>query len=169
METKIPFPLSWYIQRYLIMYLKFLTNLLYKYVAEPWQWHLAALHATEFLHRLLTWLGINDWHHKICSPATFLNQIGARWQSGQYTGFKASVFCTTAARETANEGPVIIQYKCLVPIYVFPEIKLLFPKQNYNVPSPSSYTLISVRDFYTSRIGLPILLQGNMWTDPVNI
>ncbi len=25
---------------------------------------------------------------------------------------------------TANEGPVKIQYKCLVPIYVFPEMKL---------------------------------------------
>jgi hypothetical protein len=25
---------------------------------------------------------------------------------------------------TANEGPVIIQYKSLVPIYVFPEMKL---------------------------------------------
>jgi hypothetical protein len=24
-----------------------------------------------------------------------------------------------------------IQYKCLVPIYVYPEMKLLFPKQNY--------------------------------------
>jgi hypothetical protein len=24
----------------------------------------------------------------------------------------------------ANEGPVRIQYKCLVPIYVFPEMKL---------------------------------------------
>jgi hypothetical protein len=62
---------------------------------------------------------------------------------------------------TANEGPVRIQYKCLVPIYVFPEMKLLFPKQNYNVPYH-----ISVRDLYVSRIGLPILLQGNMWTDP---
>jgi hypothetical protein len=39
---------------------------------------------------------------------------------------------------TANEGPVRIQYKCLVSIYVFPEMKLLFPKQNYNVLSPSS-------------------------------
>ncbi len=27
-------------------------------------------------------------------------------------------------------------------------MKLLFPKQNYNVLSPSSYTLISVRDIY---------------------
>ncbi len=27
-------------------------------------------------------------------------------------------------RCTANEGPVRIQYKCLVPIYVFPEMKL---------------------------------------------
>ncbi len=48
-------------------------------------------------------------------------------------------------------------------------MKLLFPKQNYNVLSPSSYTHISVRDLYISRIGLPILLQGNMWTDPGNI
>jgi hypothetical protein len=31
---------------------------------------------------------------------------------------------------TANEGPLRIQYKCLVPIYVFSELKLLFPEQN---------------------------------------
>jgi hypothetical protein len=48
-------------------------------------------------------------------------------------------------------------------------MKLLLPKQNYNVLSPSSYTPISVRDLYISRIGLPILLQGNMWTEPGNI
>jgi hypothetical protein len=72
---------------------------------------------------------------------------------------------------TANEGPVKILYKCLVPIDVFLEMKLLFPKQNliYNVLSPSSCTHISVRDLYISRIGLPILLQGNMWTNPGNI
>jgi hypothetical protein len=70
---------------------------------------------------------------------------------------------------TVNEGPVRIQYKCLVPIYVFPEMKPLFPKQNYNVRSPSSYTHISVRDLNISRIGLPILLQENRWTDPGNI
>jgi hypothetical protein len=29
---------------------------------------------------------------------------------------------------TANEGPMRIQYKCLVPIFVFSEMKLLFPK-----------------------------------------
>ncbi len=39
-------------------------------------------------------------------------------------------------------------------------MKLLFPKQNYNVLSPSSsYPHISVRDLYVSRIGLPILLR----------
>jgi hypothetical protein len=32
--------------------------------------------------------------------------------------FAVYVFCT------ANEGPVRIQYKYLVPLYVFPEIKL---------------------------------------------
>jgi hypothetical protein len=56
----------------------------------------------------------------------------------------------------------------VVPISVFPEMKLLFPKQNYNVLSPSSYTHISVTDLYISRIGLPILLQENMWTEIVH-
>ncbi len=32
-----------------------------------------------------------------------------------------------------------------------------------------SYTHISVRDLYISRIGLSILLQPNMWSDPGNI
>jgi hypothetical protein len=50
-----------------------------------------------------------------------------------------------------------------------PETKLLFPKQNFNVLSPSFYTHISVRDLFISRIVLPILLQGNMWTHPGNI
>jgi hypothetical protein len=75
----------------------------------------------------------------------------------------------TYGSNTANEGTMRIQYKCLVPIYLFPERKLLFPKQNYNVLSPSSYTHISVRDLYISRIGLPIQLQENTWTDPGNI
>ncbi len=38
----------------------------------------------------------------------------------------------------------------------------LFPTQNYNVLSPNSYTQISLRDLYISRIGLLILLQPNM-------
>jgi hypothetical protein len=45
----------------------------------------------------------------------------------------------------------------------------VFPKQNYNALSPNSYTHISVRDLYITRIGLPILLQENMWTDPGKI
>ncbi len=70
----------------------------------------------------------------------------------------------------ANEGPVRIQCKCLVPIYVFPEMKRLLPKQNYNVLSPNSlHSCICERFFYISWIGLPILLQGNIWTDPRNI
>ncbi len=73
------------------------------------------------------------------------------------------------APRTANEVPVRIQYKSPVPIYVFPEMNLIFSKQNYNVLYPNSYTHISVRDLYISRIGLSILLQGTMWTDPGNI
>jgi hypothetical protein len=82
---------------------------------------------------------------------------------------KTSNILYSKATCTAKEGTVRIQYKCLVPSYLFPEIKLSFPKQNYNVLSPRSHTHISVRDLYISRIGLPILLQGNMWTDPGNI
>ncbi len=50
---------------------------------------------------------------------------------------------------TANEGPVRIQYKYLVPSYVFPEMKLrglVISKQNYNVIPPN---------LHIPRIGLP--------------
>ncbi len=46
-------------------------------------------------------------------------------------------------------------------------MKLLFSKQNYNDMSPSSYTHISVRDSYISRIGLSILLQPNTVWGPI--
>jgi hypothetical protein len=52
------------------------------------------------------------------------------------------------ATHTANGRPMKILYKCLVPIYVFPEMKMFFPKQNYNVLSPSSYTHICERFKY---------------------
>jgi hypothetical protein len=72
----------------------------------------------------------------------------------------------------SNEGLARIQYKCLVPIYVFPEMKLrasLFPKQNYNVLSPNFHIHVSMRDLYIAWIGLPTLLQPNRQTDPGNI
>ncbi len=67
---------------------------------------------------------------------------------------------------TANEGPVRFQCKCLVPfMYCIPKNETVqprcFPKQTYNVLSPSSYIYVSVRDLYIPRIGLPILLQPN--------
>ncbi len=59
-----------------------------------------------------------------------------------------------------------IQYKCLVPISVFPEIELcrlsLYPKQNYNALSPNFHIHVSVGDLYISRICLHSLLP----TDP---
>ncbi len=58
--------------------------------------------------------------------------------------FKLSVFFQSSSC-TAIEGPVGIQYRCMVLIYVFPEMKLLFPKQNYNVLSPRSYIHICER------------------------
>ncbi len=38
--------------------------------------------------------------------------------------FKVVYYSSRNWSITANEGPVRIQYKCLVPIYVFPEMKL---------------------------------------------
>ncbi len=66
---------------------------------------------------------------------------------------------------TANEGPVRIQYKCLVLIYAFPEMKILFPEQNYNVLSPSSYSFyerfiyIQDRSAYAGKY--------RMWNNPM--
>jgi hypothetical protein len=34
---------------------------------------------------------------------------------------------------------------------------------------PHSYIHVSVSDLYIPRIGLPILLQENIWTDSANI
>ncbi len=42
----------------------------------------------------------------------------------------------------------------------------IFPKQNYNVLSPNSYTHKSVRDLYIPGSVCLFLLQPNMWTDP---
>ncbi len=57
-----------------------------------------------------------------------------------------------------------------VPIYVFPEMNLLYPNRiiMFCLLVP---TLIYTLEIYIriSRIGLPILLQGNMWTDPGNV
>jgi hypothetical protein len=75
----------------------------------------------------------------------------------------------------AYEEPVRNQYKCLVPIYVLPEMKLLslaslFPKQNYNVLSPDFLIHVSMSGLYIPRIDLPILLQPkNRQTDPGNM
>ncbi len=74
---------------------------------------------------------------------------------------------------TTMEGAVRIQYKCLVPIYVFPEMKLraalLFPKQNCNIMCPNFHIHVSVSNLYIPRIGLPILLQPNRQTNHGNI
>jgi hypothetical protein len=45
----------------------------------------------------------------------------------------------------------------------------IFPKKEIRGVSPNSYILVSVSDLYIPTIGLPILLQENMWTDPRNI
>jgi hypothetical protein len=43
------------------------------------------------------------------------------------------------------------------------------PEKELRGLSPSVHIHVSVSDLYIPTIGLPILLQGNMWTDPGNI
>jgi hypothetical protein len=86
-------------------------------------------------------------------------------------GNRSKTYSTVSKNSTANEEPVRIHYKSLVPIYVLPEMKLcslLISKTDYNVLSPNSYTYISVRNLYFSRNCLSFLLQQNIWTDPGN-
>jgi hypothetical protein len=64
------------------------------------------------------------------------------------------------AVHTANEGSERFQYKGLVLVYVFQEIKKcaasLLPKQDYYVVSPNFHTHVPVSDLYFPTIGLPI-------------
>jgi hypothetical protein len=47
--------------------------------------------------------------------------------------------------------------------------KQIFPKKEWRGLSPSFYIHVSVSDLYIPTIGLPIMLQENMWTDPGSI
>ncbi len=106
------------------------------------------------------WNTILHFHHRFSQKKNSRNSC--KWQKCY-----AELFTYTA-----NEGPGRIQYKCLVPIYVFPKMKLrgsLFPKHNYNILSPNFHIHVSVSNLYIPRVGLPILLQPNRRTDPGNI
>jgi hypothetical protein len=69
---------------------------------------------------------------------------------------------------TANEWPVRIQYKCLIPIYVFPVIELhglLFPKHiMFCLPIFTQY--LCAIFIHIPGISLPILLQQNRQINP---
>jgi hypothetical protein len=47
--------------------------------------------------------------------------------------------------------------------------KQIFLEQELFGHSPNAHIHVSVSDLYIPTIDLPILLQENMWTDPVNI
>jgi hypothetical protein len=45
----------------------------------------------------------------------------------------------------------------------------IFPEKELRGLSPNFHNHVSVSDLYIHTIGLPNLLQENMWTDPLNI
>jgi hypothetical protein len=68
-------------------------------------------------------------YYQICKyrEKTFLSLFGCfRVAVFYFKIIKSSIFIvrTSHRKFTANEGPVRIHYKCLVPICVFPEMKL---------------------------------------------
>jgi hypothetical protein len=88
------------------------------------------------------------------------------WIQRMYPRFHSVSF------HTANEGPVRILYICLVPIYVFPEMKLcglVISKKELKCSVSQFPNSCICEQFIYSRIGLPILLQLNRQTDPGNI
>jgi hypothetical protein len=117
---------------------------------------------------MLTCIPANFWHFFLvgrvrrqlllqCFPFNVFRDVWIRTLRAVAETMRSSPYLSTRPPKKAFTSLQMkdwwIQYKCLVPIYVFPEMKLFFPKQNYNVLSLSSYTHISVRDLYISRIG----------------
>jgi hypothetical protein len=47
--------------------------------------------------------------------------------------------------------------------------KHIFPEKKLCCLSPNFHIYVSVSNLYIPMIGMPILLQENMWTDPGNI
>jgi hypothetical protein len=83
--------------------------------------------------------------YNLCRYSLYMNRIDV-FCTQFSDSFEFSVFT-----HTANEGPVRILYKCLVPFIYSQKWNFaasLIPKQNYNTLSPNSCTLISVRDLY---------------------
>jgi hypothetical protein len=48
-------------------------------------------------------------------------------------------------------------------------LKQIFPVKELRGLNPNFHIHVSVSDFYIPTLGLPILLQENMWTDPVSV
>jgi hypothetical protein len=75
-----------------------------------------------------------------------------------------------ACEFTANEGPVRIQYKCLVPIYVQYSEKGNCYFQNRIICSIPQFLQSYICERFTYfQDRSAILLQENMWIDPGNI
>jgi hypothetical protein len=71
----------------------------------------------------------------------------------------------TLEREHFLEGDV----RCTLQRHNTENSKQIFPEKELRGVSPNFHIHVSVSDSYIPRIGLPILLQENMWTDSVGI
>ncbi len=76
---------------------------------------------------------------RFCTWWKILHIVHCKWRAGENPILMSGSHFCIPRKETVQPAP-------------------LFPKQNFNVPYPSSYTHISVRDLYMS-----VFLQTDMW------
>jgi hypothetical protein len=85
------------------------------------------------------------------------------------------LFISAEGFSTLKKTAVIRSQRAMLPIQThcketIPKIQTkIIPEQDMHRVSPNFHIHVSVSDLYISRIGLPILLQENMWTDSGNI
>jgi hypothetical protein len=66
----------------------------------------------------------------------------------------------------AHMGQIISPYTAKTQ---YQKMETNIPRKGITSLSPNIHIQMSVKDFYILRIGLPVLLQENMWTDSGNM
>jgi hypothetical protein len=64
---------------------------------------------------------------------------------------------------------ILAKHSCALQRHNTENLKQIFPEKELRGLSPNFHIRVYVRDLYIPTIGLPILLQENMWTNPGNI
>ncbi len=98
-------------------------------------------------HETVPWMISTRWWEEAGLPAGEEGSVRDQERDGTYN--TTVTWIHISADNTANEGPVRIQYKCLDPIYVYTEMKLcnlLISKTEFMFCLPIPMRFISFQD-----------------------